>query len=178
MLRARECDGGEVVGIAGIRQDDRAAALDGAERELHQAGLRAGQDGDFPGRVEVHVVELAVPFRDRFLQCGQAGEGRVAVDVVALGALGQGVNDVSRRADLGVPAPEVDKWLATLCSSRSHLRQQCSEVLLRQPLDPLRDLAHCTMLCDCQPVKRQISLRDAARRAVERRHPRTPTRTG
>ena len=178
MLRTRERDGGEVVGIAGIGQDDRAAALDGAERELHQAGLRAGQDGDFPGRVEVHVVELAVALRDRFLQRGQAGEGRVAVDVVALGALGQGVNDVSRRADLGVPAPEVDERLATLCSRRSHPRQQCSEVLLRQPLDPLRDLAHCTMLCDCQPVKRQISLRDAARRAVERRHPRRPTRTG
>jgi hypothetical protein len=29
-----------------------------------------------------------------------------------------------------------------------------------------------------QPVKRQISLRDAARRAVERRHLRRPTRTG
>ena len=95
----------------------------------------------------MHVVDLAVALRDRFLQRGQAGEGRVAVDVVALGALGQGVNDVSRRADLGVPAPEVDERLATLCSSRSHPGQQCSEVLLRQPPDPLRELAHPTMLC-------------------------------
>jgi hypothetical protein len=65
---------------------------------------------------------------------------------MAPGALGQGVNDVRRRPDLGVPAAEVDERLATLRSSRSDPGEQCSEVLLRQPSDPLRDLAHRTML--------------------------------
>ena len=45
----------------------------------------------------------------------------------------------------GADAPEVDERLAALCGCRGHPGQQRGEVLLRQPPDPLGDLAHPTI---------------------------------
>jgi hypothetical protein len=75
VLRSRERDRGEVIGIAGIGQHDRPAALDGAERKLHQPGLRPRQHSDLACRVHVHAVDLAVALRDRVLQRRKAREG-------------------------------------------------------------------------------------------------------
>jgi hypothetical protein len=50
------------------------------------------------------------------------------------------------RPDLRVAATEVDERLAILCGGRSDAREQGHEVLLRQPLNPIRRLAHYAMV--------------------------------
>jgi hypothetical protein len=54
----------------------------------------------------------------------------------------QGLDDVRGRADLWVPAPQVDERLTLGRSCRRNAREQRHEVLLRQTTDPLRPLAH------------------------------------
>ena len=66
--RTRERDGREVVGIAGVGQDDRAATLDRAERELHQSRLRARQHRHLAGGIQLDAVEIAIARSDRFLE--------------------------------------------------------------------------------------------------------------
>ena len=146
MLRVRKGDGGEVVGVAGVGEDDRAAGLDRAERELDQAGLRSREHGHLAARIERHAVQLEIATRNRFFQRGQTGERRVAVHVAALCAVGQRADDVLGRADLGVAPAEIDERLAVSDGSRCDSPEQPREVLVRKPLDPIRDLAHQPML--------------------------------
>src|SRR5207244_3060499 len=56
-------------------------------------------------------------------------------------------DDVLRRADLRVPAPEVDERLSLGGRRHGDAGQERHEVLLRQPLNPFRRLAHRMMLC-------------------------------
>ena len=143
---AGERDRREVVGIAGIGQDDRAAALDRAQRELHQACLRPGQDRDLAGRIELHAVDVGVAGGDCLLERREAGKRGVPVHVGAGGRLGERLDDVRRRPDLGVASSKVDERLAVCCRRRRNPCEQRSEVLLRQPLNPFRRLAHPAML--------------------------------
>ena len=171
-LRARQRDGREVVRVAGVGQDDRAAALDRAEGELHQAGLRPRQDGHLACRVELDAIQVAIARGDRLLQRRQAGEGRVAVDVRTGGGGRKRLDDVRRRPDLRVPAAEIDQGLAVLGSGGGDPREQCREVLLGKTSDAVRGLAHPG---DSTP---QASRFDVARRAAGRRRPRTRSSTG
>jgi hypothetical protein len=50
------------------------------------------------------------------------------------------------RPDLRIPASKVDERLPTRQGCRSNPRKQGREVLIRQPPNPIRDLAHRTML--------------------------------
>src|SRR6266511_17640 len=141
-----ERDGGEVVRIAGVGKHDRAPALDRAERELHQAGLRPWENRHLAVGVELHAVHLAVSGRDRLFPRGHSRERRIAMDVVPLGALHQRSDDVLGGPDLRIAAAEIDERLAALQRSSRDSREQGGEVLVRQPMDSIRDLAHATML--------------------------------
>ena len=140
--RAGEGDGGEVVRIPGIGQNDRASTLDRAERELHQAGLRPRENRNLAVGVEVHAVHLAVTARDRLLQRGHSRERRIAVDVVPLGALSQRLDDMLGRPDLRIAAAEVDQGLAAFSRRRGDPGQQRGEVLLRKTMQSLWARAH------------------------------------
>jgi hypothetical protein len=56
--------------------------------------------------------------------------------------LGESVDHVLRRPDLGIPAPEVDEGLSAECSVLRDLRQERREVLLRKPVEPVGRRAH------------------------------------
>jgi hypothetical protein len=56
--------------------------------------------------------------------------------------LGERVDHVLRRPDLGIPAPEVDERLPVERSVLGDLRQERGEVLLREPIEPLGTRAH------------------------------------
>ena len=66
--RARERDGGEVVRVARVGEDDRVAVVGGAERDLDERRLRARDEGDLALRVNLDAVNRAVAVRDGLLQ--------------------------------------------------------------------------------------------------------------
>ena len=56
--------------------------------------------------------------------------------------LGERVDHVLRRPDLGIPAPEVDERLPVERSVLGDLRQERGEVLLREPFEPVGRRPH------------------------------------
>ncbi len=166
-----ERDGRAVVRIAGIREDDRAAPLDRHLRELDQAGLRARQHRDLAGRVELDAVDVAIARCDRLLQRREPRERRVAVRLRAGRRPRQRLDDVRRRRHVGIAAAEVDERLAALAGRRRHAREQPREVLLGQPLEPVRTRLHGAgdYAADGWAV---ATRRAAARPATGRRRPR------
>jgi hypothetical protein len=75
-------------------------------------------------------------------QRGHSRERRIAVDVVPLGALRQGSNDVLRGPDLRVAAAEIDQGLAAVSRRRGNPGQQRGEVLLRKTMQSLWARGH------------------------------------
>jgi hypothetical protein len=68
------------------------------------------------------------------------------VHVVALCAVGECLDDVFGRAYLGVASAEIEERLAVSGGSGCDPSEEPREVLVREPLDPIRDLAHRPML--------------------------------
>jgi len=163
--RAGQRDRREVVRIAGIGQDDRSAAFDSARCELDQTGLRARKDGNLPGRVDVDSVDIAIADRNCLFQRREAGERGVAVDVGTRGGIGQSLHDMFRGPDLRVSTPEIDERLAVPARRGGDPCEQRGEVLLGQPLDSLRGLAHQAMLWQATRHGAMRALRRAGRRA-------------
>ena len=126
---------GRVVRVVGVGEDDRLPALGSDERELADRRLRPGHDRDLGVRVELDAVDVAVPSRDRLPQRGQPAKRRVSVSRRLVRRLGERVDHVLRRPDLGIPAPEVDERLALERRVPRDLREQRSEVLLREPFE-------------------------------------------
>src|SRR5439155_1975761 len=59
---------------------------------------------------------------------------------------GERADDLLRRPDLRIPTPEVDERLSSIGCRGGDPGQQSGEVLLGQPPDPVRGLAHRRML--------------------------------
>ena len=99
-------------------------------------------------RVELDAVDLRVARGDRLPQLGQAREGRVAVHRRGLLArgLGEGLDDVRRRRDVGIAAAEVDQRLAGLGRDSRDACEQRREVLLGERFDPVGARTHDPML--------------------------------
>ncbi len=133
---------GRVVGVVGVGQDDRLPALSRDERELADRRLRPGHDRDLGVRVELDAVDLGVPSRNRLPQRGQPAKRRVPVSRRLVRRLGERVDHVLRRPDLGIPAPEVDERLPVERSVLGDLRQERGEVLLREPIEPVGRRPH------------------------------------
>jgi hypothetical protein len=58
------------------------------------------------------------------------------VDVGPARRLGERLDDVCRRAELGIPTPQVDERRAGLRSRGRDAAEEGDEVLLREPADP------------------------------------------
>ena len=61
---------------------------------------------------------------------------------LALGALGERVDDMLRRPGLGIAAPEVDERLAVGAAAADDASEQRAEVLLGKPLEALGRRPH------------------------------------
>ena len=107
-----ERDGRAVVRVAGIREHERAAALDRHLRELHQPRLRPRQHRHLARRIDLDAVHVAVARRDRLLQRRQPGERRVAVRVRTRRRARERLGHVRRRRHVRIAASEVDERLA------------------------------------------------------------------
>src|SRR5581483_9043328 len=95
-------------------------------------------DLDLAVGVELDAVHVAVAARDRLAQARQPPKRRVAVDGGPTRGLAQSLDGVQRRPDLGVAAAEVDD----VAAGRGDAAEERGEVLLRQPLEPVRALTH------------------------------------
>ncbi len=133
---------GRVVGVVGVGEDDRLPTLGRDERELADRRLRPGHDRDLGVRVELDAVDVGVASRDRLPQRGQPPKRRVPVSRRLVRRLGERVDHVLRRPDLGVPAPEVDERLPVERGVLGDLRQERGEVLLREPVEPVGRRPH------------------------------------
>ncbi len=78
---------------------------------------------------------VAVAAGDRLAELGQAAERRVAVAVGPRGALRERLDDVRRRPDLRVAAPEIDDGRAAVGRRGGDAGEQRAEVLLGQPVE-------------------------------------------
>ena len=72
------------------------------------------------------------------------------------GGLGEPLDDVGRRADLRVAAPEVERRLASGRARGGDACEQRREVLLGQPLEPSRAGAHRRMVRPRAPLDGQL----------------------
>ncbi len=137
-------DPGGVVGVVGVGEQDRPAALAQHQRQLEQGLLPAGHDGDLAVRVELDAVLGAVPAGDRLPERRQAVEGGIAVAVGAGRRLRQRLDDVRGRPRLGVAAAEIDHPRAAGSRRRGDPPEQRREVLLRKAVEPPRAPARLT----------------------------------
>ena len=132
-----ESDPGGVVGVVGVRQQDRVAALGEGERQLDDRRLRAGHDRDLALGVELDAVDGPVAARDRRAERRQPAERRVAVPCLVRRRVLERLDDVGRGSDLGVPTTEVDERRPTVGRRSRHPGKQRREVLLGQPVEAL-----------------------------------------
>jgi hypothetical protein len=65
-----ECGAGQVVGIAGVWQQQRRASLDDAERKLGERRLDSGHDRHLARGIELDSINGPVAVRDRLLELG------------------------------------------------------------------------------------------------------------
>jgi hypothetical protein len=87
-------------------------------------------------RIELDVVALAVPGRDRLAQAGDALGGRIAVVARVARRFHQLVDDVLGRGLVGVAHPEVDDVFTIGPGFRLQVIDDGEDVR-REPLDPI-----------------------------------------
>src|SRR5205823_11865833 len=118
------------------------------------------------GRVDVHSVHVSIADGNCLFQGREAGERRVAVDVGTSGGLGQRAHNLFRWPDLRISTAEIHEWLAVPAGGSSDPCQKSGEILLGQPLNSLRGLAHQPMLWQATGHGAMRALRRAGRRAL------------
>ncbi|MND86299.1 hypothetical protein D3C80_782600 [compost metagenome] len=99
--------------VAGVGHQHGVAMVEGGEHQVRQAFLGADGDDGFAFRVDLDLVAVFVPPRNRPAQARNATGCRVAMSVFTLGDLHQFFDDVRWRCPVGVAHAQVDDVLAT-----------------------------------------------------------------
>ncbi|OMP13380.1 hypothetical protein COLO4_01793, partial [Corchorus olitorius] len=105
--------------VAGVGHQHRVAVVQGSQHQVCQAFLGADGNDGFALGVDLDLVAVLVPARNRAAQTGDASGSGIAVGVFTLGDLHQLLDDVRRRGPVGVAHAQVDDVLAT--TARGHL---------------------------------------------------------
>ena len=160
-----------VVRVARVGKQHRRAALGEREAELDDRRLGSGSDRDLALGIELDAVLGRVAGGDRLPQRAQAAEGRVPVCARVPGRLGESLDDVGWRTDLGVAATQIEDRHSFRGPGGGHAGQEIREVLLGKPLEPSGAGAHRRMVRPRPPGKRptrKVRRRGARRAAASR----------
>ena len=90
--------------------------IQGGQHQMRQAFLGTDSDDGFAFRVDVDLIAILVPARDRPAQARDTTGGGVAMGVFTLSDLHQLFHDMRRRRAIGVAHAQVDDVLATAAS--------------------------------------------------------------
>ncbi|MNN32484.1 hypothetical protein D3C81_1462060 [compost metagenome] len=107
--------------IAGIGHQYRVAAIQRGQHQVRQAFLGADGDDGLGIRIDLDVIALAVPVRDRAPQPRDALGRGIAVRVGPLRRIGELGHDMRRRGAIRVAHAHVDDVLATAAGGHLQL---------------------------------------------------------
>ena len=131
-----------VVGVVGVGQQNRVALLGERERQLGESGLRSRHDCDLGLGIDLDAVLAPITGGERLAAAPHPADRGVAVGAGVDSPFAECLDDVGRRADVGVAAAEVDERRPGFRRRIGNPAEQLDEVLLRQSVQPLRTGAH------------------------------------
>ena len=133
-----QCRPRGIVRVVGVGEQQGVPFVAECERQLDVRRFRPRDQGNLGVGIERDTVDVAITRCDRLARPGDPADRCVAVHAGVEGCRAKRLDDVRRRAGLGVAAPEVEDRRPAVSRGRRDARQQVHEVLLRKALEALR----------------------------------------